>query len=101
MTGKMIAFEKPLPLLLNQWYIDIISCENVLNNSKYGQISSTVFTKMLKSVSFNLLKWKSAKTHFKLFDYCMNLTTHNRGSRALGYHGSEGYDNKVGYLVVS
>lgn len=51
-------YEIPLPLLVNKRYIDIVSRENVLNNITHGQISSTVFTKMLllKSVSFNLLK---------------------------------------------
>ena len=100
MVRKTIVYEKPLPLLLNKWYIDIISRENVLNNIKYGQISSTVFAKMLKSVSFNLLKWKSAKTHFKLFDYCMNLTTQN-GKQHPWLSRDRGYNNKVGYLVVS
>lgn len=51
---------------------------------------------LLKSINFNLL---SEKDQGHIFNY---LTTQipNKENDAFGYHGTEGYDGKVGYLAV-
>lgn len=51
---------------------------------------------LLKSINFNLL---SEKQQGPIFNY-MTTQTPNKENDALGHHVTEGYDGKVGYLVV-